>query len=79
MFRRPWRLFFLVAGIALFGLILWRIDLGEAFTHASRLGWGALAVLAVCLLSFLADTWSWQLILGNGRRGGCNREESTSR
>ncbi len=70
MFRRPWRLFFLVLGIALFGLILWRIDLGEAFTHASRLGWGALAVLAVCLLSFLADTWSWQLILGNGRRGG---------
>ncbi|MEX0694406.1 MAG: lysylphosphatidylglycerol synthase transmembrane domain-containing protein [Rhodospirillales bacterium] len=69
MFKNPWRPLFLVIGIALFGLILWRIDLGAALDHAVGLGWGIVAIFAVYQLAFVADTWSWQLILGNSRQG----------
>lgn len=64
------RLFFLALGLGLFGLVLAQADLGAVADHVGMLGWaGALAIPAVSLLPFLADTWSWQILFTPPRPG----------
>jgi len=64
------RLLFLALGLGLFGLVLAQADLDAVAVHVGRLGWiGALAIPAVSLLPFLADTWSWQILFTPPRQG----------
>ncbi len=58
-----WRLIFLLLGLALLTAVVMRTDLAAVFAHVQSLGWGMAAVLAVYLLAFLADTFSWQLLV----------------
>ena len=55
------KLVYLVAGLALLGYVLSQTDLGDAWEHTRRLGWGMAAVLAVYFFVFLADSLAWQL------------------
>jgi glycosyltransferase 2 family protein len=66
LFRLP----FLALGLVLFGLVIAQADLNAVAYHVSRLGWaGALAIPAVSLLPYLADTWSWQILFTPPRPG----------
>jgi uncharacterized protein (TIRG00374 family) len=58
---RYWKFVYLLAGLALLGFVLSQTDLGDAWEHARRLGWGMAAVLAVYFFVFLADSLAWQL------------------
>ena len=58
-----WRLVFLLLGLALLAAVVMQVDLTAVFNHVQVLGWGMVAVLAVYLLSFLADTLAWQLLI----------------
>jgi uncharacterized protein (TIRG00374 family) len=40
-----------------------QVDLTAVLDHVRTLGWGMAAVLGVYLLSFLADTFAWQLLI----------------
>jgi uncharacterized protein (TIRG00374 family) len=64
------RVLFLALGLGLFGLVLAQADLNAVAKHVGGLGWaGALAIPAVSLLPFLADTWSWQVLFTPARPG----------
>lgn len=68
---KPLRLLFLLLGIALLAFVVTRTDLAAVATHVGALGWaGALLIPAISILAFLADTWSWQLLISPPRRGG---------
>lgn len=64
------RLFFLALGLGLFGLVLAQTDLRAVADHVGKVGFaGALAIPAISLLPFLADTWSWQIVFTPPRPG----------
>ncbi len=58
-----WRLFFLLLGLGLLAFVVVQVDLSAVLTHVGTLGWGMAAVLFVYFLAFLADTFSWQLLV----------------
>lgn len=60
---------FLSMGLGLLAWVLLRVDLSAALDHVGRLGWGVPAVFVTYYLAFLADTWSWQLLLDRARSG----------
>ena len=64
------RFLFLALGLGLFGFVLAQADLRAVADHVGRLGWaGGLAIPAVSLLPFLADTLSWQIVFTPPRPG----------
>lgn len=68
----PWgRLLTLIVGMVLLVLVLREVDLHQVGGHLAVLGaGGALAVCAVFLAGFVADTASWQLMLASVRLTG---------
>ena len=57
------RWIFLLVGLGLLGWILAQADFAELGAALTQIGWGALAVLAVYAVSFLADTVVWLLTI----------------
>ncbi len=57
------KLLFLAAGIALFAFVLHGINLQEVIRQTLSIGWGALVLLALYFVSFLADAIAWQITL----------------
>ncbi|MDJ0950621.1 MAG: lysylphosphatidylglycerol synthase transmembrane domain-containing protein [Alphaproteobacteria bacterium] len=52
----------LLAGLVLFGLVLYQGDLAEVWRQVQQIGWWGIAlVLGISVLSFLPDVLSWQL------------------
>lgn len=61
------RWIFLLVGLALLGWILAQADIAKLGAALAQVGWGALAVLVVYALSFLADTVVWLLTIRSFR------------
>lgn len=69
---RPLHLVFLLFGLGFLGAVLWRIDLIAVTRHVGAISWGIVAVLAVYLVAFLADTASWRSVVLRERLEGLN-------
>ena len=53
--------FFLLAGIALFGVVVWQTDFQGALALAANMGAGFALILALYFAAFLIDALAWQL------------------
>src|SRR5215510_6735333 len=64
------RILFLALGLGLFAVVIAYADLNAVAYYVGRLGWGgALAIPAISILPFLADTLSWQTVFAPPRPG----------
>lgn len=52
---------FLLAGVALFGLVIWETDFQGALSLAGNMGSGFAVILALYFAAFLIDALAWQL------------------
>ncbi|MBN4083179.1 flippase-like domain-containing protein [bacterium AH-315-B06] len=64
---RPLHLVFLLLGLGFLAAVLWRVDLDAVIRHVGAIGWGIVAVLAIHLVAFLADTVSWRSVFPRER------------
>jgi len=55
------RLLFVVLGIALLGLLLWRVGIQNVYDHVRLVGWWALPVLLISLIWKIGNTIAWGL------------------
>ena len=67
---RPLHVVFLLFGLGFLGAILWQIDLNSVVRHVGAVGWGIVAILAVYMAAFLADTASWRSVILRERLKG---------
>ena len=64
MFSKQLKIFFLLAGVVLFGLILAKINLQLLFEQIKNIGLGgALVVMLIYSIYFAADSLSWQITI----------------
>lgn len=57
------RIIFLLIGIALLGVIIANTDMQGALRLVSQVGWGISLILLIFFVTFLGDTFSWQITL----------------
>ena len=68
--KRPWQTVYLIFGVGLLGVVLWRSDLTTLGEQLSGFGLTAFAlILLLYAIEFLADVIAWQVILSKSRAG----------
>ena len=67
---RTLKILYFLIGVALLGVIITQTDLAEVGRIVVRIGWGAAVVLGLYFVTFLVDSFIWQLSLPSVPLGG---------